>query len=127
NMLVKFAADPAVQQLLADAMKQRASSTAAQGLVLRVMAGSKLQGPPKSWIVAIAGTIATADAKQLPRALAAARRFPIASAYDKTLSQALSSIADSVKYPLDPRVDAISILVNKRPKLSDAQFELLKR
>jgi len=91
------------------------------------MADCKLQGPPKSWIAALAGAVASADAKQLPLAIAAARRFPIASSTDQTLSQALATIADSGKYPLEPRVDALSIVVNKRPKLSDAQFELLKR
>jgi putative membrane-bound dehydrogenase-like protein len=127
SMLVTFASNPAVQQLLADAVKERASSTGTQALVLRVMANSKLQGPPKSWIAAIAGAIATSDTKQLPLAIAAARRFPIASSSDKALSQALASIADSGKYPLEPRVDALSIVVNKRPKLNGAQFELLKR
>jgi putative membrane-bound dehydrogenase-like protein len=127
NMLVTFAADPAVQQLLADAVNRSGSSAAEQSLVLRVMAASKLQGPPKSWIAAIAGATANANSNQLPLALAAARRFPIASSSDKALSQALAAIVDSGKYPLEPRVDALAIIVNKQPKLTDAQFELLKQ
>ena len=62
---------------------------------------------------------------ELPLAIAAARRFPIASAGDPKASQALAAIADENKYPLELRIDALSIIVGKRPKLSDSQFDLL--
>ena len=126
-MFVTFASHPAVQQLLADASTQHASSTATRALVLRVMTHSKLQAPPKTWIAAIASAISNADATQLPLAIAAARRFPIASAGDAKLAQALVAIADSGKYPLELRVEALAIVVAKHPQLSEPQFKLLER
>src|SRR5262249_9657515 len=124
NMLVTFAAHPAVQQLLANAIVQNSSPTA-RALALRVMTGSKLQAPPKPWVAAIAAAIAGADDGQLPLAIAAARRFPLAAAGDPKASQALVSIAAEKKYPLELRVEALAILVGKRPKISDEQFGLL--
>jgi putative membrane-bound dehydrogenase-like protein len=125
NMLVMFAADPAIQQLLADTMAKRGSSPIVQTLVLRVMTNSKLQGPPKSWIGAITSATTSDNVAALPLAIAAARRFPIASASDAKLSQALRAIADGKKYPLALRIEALSIVVNKNPAVSDAQFDML--
>jgi putative heme-binding domain-containing protein len=125
NMLVTFTAHPAVQQLLADAIMKHDLPVAARALALRVMVGSKLKAPPKSWVAAIAGAIAGADAAQLPLAIAAAHRFPLASAGDPKASQALAAIVDEKKYPLELRVEALAILVNKRPQRSESQFDLL--
>jgi putative membrane-bound dehydrogenase-like protein len=125
SMLVKFAANPTVQQLLADAATKHDLPAGARTLALRVMVGSALPAPPKSWVVAIASAIAGSDAKQLPLALAAARRFPLATAGDPKASQALATIADEKKYPLELRVEALAVLVGKRPQRSDSQFDLL--
>jgi putative membrane-bound dehydrogenase-like protein len=126
TMLVTFAAHPAVQQLLANAIVQNGSPTA-RALALRVMTGSTLKAPPKPWIAAIAAAITGSDPGQLPLAIAAARRFPLATAGDPKASQALVSIAADKKYPLELRVQALSILVGKRPKISDEQFDLLMK
>jgi putative heme-binding domain-containing protein len=90
------------------------------------MAQSKLKNPPQSWIAALAGAATNDDAAQLPLLLAAARRFPDASAADPSLSKALIAIADGEKFPLELRLEAIAIVVTKRPKLTNAQFDLLK-
>src|SRR6185312_1174800 len=89
NMLVTFAAHPAVQQLLADAIAQHATSAGAQALALRVMAKSTLKGPPKSWLAAIARALTSTNGAQLAQAIAPARRFPVASAADPKPSNAL--------------------------------------
>jgi putative membrane-bound dehydrogenase-like protein len=123
-MLITFAAHPAVQQLLANAIVHNGSPTARE-VALRVMTSSHLKAPPKPWVAAIAAAITRSDSAQLPLAMAAARRFPLATAGDATASQALVSIAGDKKHPLDLRVQALSILVGKRPKISDEQFDLL--
>jgi putative membrane-bound dehydrogenase-like protein len=125
SMLVTFAADPTVQQLLADATTKHDLPVAAKALALRVMVGSTLKAPPKSWVAAIASAVAGADAVQLPLAMAAAHRFPLATAGDPKASQALAAIADEKKYPLELRVEALAVLVGKRPQRSDSQFDLL--
>ncbi len=90
------------------------------------MAGAKLPTPPKTWVAAIANTFADADAEHLSLAIAAARRFPLAMAGDQKVSRALAAIAEDKQYSLEQRIDALSVVVNKRPKLSDPQFELLQ-
>jgi putative heme-binding domain-containing protein len=125
SMLVTFAAHPAVQQLLADTATKHDLPVAARALALRVMVGSTLKAPPKSWVAAIAGAITGADAMQLPLAIAAAHRFPLATAGDPKASQALAAIADEKKYPLELRVEALAVLAGKRPQRSDSQFNLL--
>ncbi len=126
DMLALFSPDPAVQKLLADACMGHDSSAAVRLIALRVMAQATIQSPPANWIQAIAKAITNADAVQLPLAIAAARRFPAAAAADPKLSQALATISDGAKYPLEQRVDALAILVGKHPQLNDAQFELLR-
>ena len=126
QMLVTFAVHPAVQQLLAEAVTQPEYPAAARLLALRVMAGAKLQGPPKLWIDAVANALTNADAEQVSLAIAAARRFPLAMAGDEKVSQALAAIADDKKYALEQRIDALSVVVNKRPALSGRQFEMLQ-
>ncbi len=127
DMLVLFSAHPAVQQLLAGAVTQHGTSAAERAMILRVMSRSTLQKPPATWKAAIADAITNSDARQLPLAIAAARRFPIAAATDHQLSQSLIAIADSDRYPLEIRVDALSIVAGKLPALSAPQFDLLRR
>jgi putative membrane-bound dehydrogenase-like protein len=127
DLFVLFATHPSVQQLLADAIVQPKSSATEQSLALRVMARSNLKAPPASWKGAIARAIASADSAELPLAIAAARRFPIASATDPKILPAIVAIADNKKYPLEMRIDALSIIASKAPKLSNSQFELLVR
>ena len=91
------------------------------------MANVTLQGPPDSWKPAIAKALAAANAADLPLAIATARRFPIVSSTDPRISQELIAIANNDSYPIESRVDALSIVAGKASKLSDAQFELLRR
>lgn len=127
DLFVVFAANPKIQQLLADAIMAPGVSNAGQALALRVMARSTIQGmPPVAWRAAIAKAIAANDAQELPLAIGAARRFPIASATDPHVSKALLAIAANDKQPLELRVDALSIVVNKLPRLSNSQFALLQ-
>ncbi|HEX4412269.1 MAG TPA: HEAT repeat domain-containing protein, partial [Lacipirellulaceae bacterium] len=125
DMFVLFASNDSVQDLLASAV-DHPTSAAAREIALRAMTKSKLQGPAKGWIGAIATAIANSDEKQLPIAIAAARRFPIKSAEDSKMSHALISIAENPDRPLEVRVEALAIVVGKQPTLSQRQFELLR-
>ncbi|HVT30475.1 MAG TPA: PVC-type heme-binding CxxCH protein [Lacipirellulaceae bacterium] len=127
DLLVLFSTHSAVQQLLAKAITQHGATAAERAMILRVMSRSTVQNVPVAWKTAIADAIADSDVQQLPLAIAAARRFSLAAATDHKLSRSLLAIADSDKYPLEIRVDALSIVAGRLPKLSDAQFGLLAR
>ncbi len=128
DLVVLFSTHPAVQQLLADAITQIDSSAAQRAVALRVMAHSKVQGmPPDGWKAAIAKTINKGETDELPLAIAAARRFPIASATDSKLSQSLAAVADNAKQSAALRVDALSIIAGKQPQLTKGQFQLLEQ
>jgi putative membrane-bound dehydrogenase-like protein len=128
DLLVLFSTDPSTQQLLAEAITEPESSAAQHAVALRVMAHSKVQGlPPDSWKAAIAKSIKEGKPDELPLAMAATRRFPIASATDSKLSQSLAAIADNAKQPSALRVDALSIIAGKRPQLTASQFQLLEQ
>jgi putative membrane-bound dehydrogenase-like protein len=127
EQLVLFATHPAVQQLLADAFNLPGATAAQRATALRVMARVKLKGMPDSWKPAIGKALVESAADQLPLAMAAARQFPTAAATDPKLSKAITAIAESDEYPLNTRVEAIDILVGKRPQLTETQFKLLER
>lgn len=127
EQLVLFATHAAVQQLLADSVTQTDAAAAQRAVALRVMARVKLKAIPDAWKPAIAKALVESDASQLPLAMAAARRFPVAAATDRKIAKAIAAISDDKRHPLHVRVEAIDILVEKRPQLSQPQFELLKR
>jgi putative membrane-bound dehydrogenase-like protein len=127
ELLALFGADPAVQKALAGACTDRELSIAARKVALRAMADVTLQGPPDIWKPAIATALMNASAEELPLAIATARRFPIVSSTDPAISTALVKISDSDEYPIEIRVDALSITAGNAPKISDAQFGLLVR
>ncbi len=125
NMLVTFASNSAVQQLLADAVTKQDSPVAARLLAMRVMANSNLKAPPQAWMAAIGEVISRPGNVELPLAIAAARQYPLESAADEKIAQALTTIAESEPHPTELRVEAISILVSKQPQISVSQFALL--
>jgi putative membrane-bound dehydrogenase-like protein len=122
-MLVGFAADPAIQQLLADVVLRGGSPLAARELALRVMCGAKLREPPAAWRAAAASALA--EPRLLEPALAAASVLPPKSAPDDALTAALVAVADSPRLAAEVRAAALAAAAPALPALSDAQFELL--
>ncbi len=127
TLLVAFSSQPPVERLLADAATTHDSSPNARALALRVMVQAKLHQPPPSWIAAQTKLIHDSDPALLPLAIAVARTFPPKAAANADLTQSLANIADSPHFPIDLRVEALSIIADHVGELSDAQFLLLEQ
>jgi putative membrane-bound dehydrogenase-like protein len=127
NLLITCASNEAVQTLIADAVASEKTNNIIRPLGLRVMAASKMQKPPELWLRAIAVALTKTDEIDLSHAMAAAKRFPDASANDKALAPALDRIAGDENQAIELRVEALSILAGKRKDISDEQLGLLLR
>jgi putative membrane-bound dehydrogenase-like protein len=124
SMLVSFASNPAIQQLLAETMLDAQSNMAAREAALHVVAEAKLSKPPQEWREALADAIAEAQPNLLPLAVAAARALPPADSPD-ALDRALLSVAESFSSPRELRVAALAVAAGGVHELSPSHFELL--
>ena len=87
SMLVSFAGNSAIQELLADVVRQPESSNAARMMALRAMAAAKLSQPPRQWREALSVVISDEGAELVPLTVNAARALPAMTTAD-TLHQA---------------------------------------
>jgi putative heme-binding domain-containing protein len=124
SMLVSFAGHSAIQDLLADVVRQPASSDAARTTALRVMAAAKLSQSPPGWREALAAVMAGNDPELISYAVAAARSLPAMTSVD-ALHHALVEVADSPQQPRELRVAALAVVTAALPQLADVQFALL--
>ena len=127
TMLIGFSANAATQQLLADVMTAQDSKPTARRLALRAMAGAKLREPSPALVAAIGKVIAGADSTMLPLAIGAARGLPPTAVSNDALKRALVNVADDAKVPVELRVEAIGIVANRLPELTETQFSLLEK
>jgi putative heme-binding domain-containing protein len=127
SMLTEFAADPVIQELLADTIVRPESSTATRELALRVMAHAGNGERPASWRTALALTIANSDQNLVQLAIAAARKLPAAPASDDELNRALLAVVESSQNPDELRVAALAVVSHTLPELPQSHFELLLR
>ena len=128
--LAQFAANPAVQEVLADAVT-RASVPPAQRSALTAMslaasgaASVRLKELPATWARAIAGTIPSADAAAARMAMKIARLLPAASSAAGDLLQACLRVAHDDARSVEDRLEALNA-VPPGTVLSAASFGLL--
>jgi len=125
TMLVGFASDASVQQLLAETASSHASTRAARAMALHVMEAAKLRQPPAAWIEALSAIVADGDEQLVPLAVAAAGAMPKTATANPALFDGLTRLADSPAVSEALRVDALNLIAAQLPKLSHAQFALL--
>ena len=132
--LAQFAANPAVQEALAEAAT-RASSPQAQRSALAVMnlaasgtptaSGIRLKELPASWARAIAQMLPSADDDAARQALRIARRLPVASIAADDLQRACLRVAHDAKRRVDVRLEALNA-VPAGASIDASSFELLR-
>ncbi len=124
SMLVSFAGNSAIQELLADVVRQPESSNAARMMALCAMAAAKLSQPPRQWREALSVVISDEGAELVPLTVNAARALPAMTTAD-TLHQALVTVADAPQHPQELRVSALAVVTGAISELSGPQFDLL--
>ena len=124
NFLSAQAADPAVQQLTAEAVASSSIDHSARSVLLEVMqaAGTKVDQLPESWITALESLL---DADDVLSRRAAMR---IAAGFGSDLfDDRLARIADDANLAADLRVEALAALGPRLPEVSDERFRFLAR
>jgi putative membrane-bound dehydrogenase-like protein len=124
SMLASFAAHPAIQEMLASTIADRASSIAARLTALRVMGQSNAPDAAPSWSAALAGTIAEANTQLLPQAVEAAQVLASAQSHDHALIEALRAAAAKATLSPELRAGALAALPPGM-ELNDGEFQLL--
>jgi putative heme-binding domain-containing protein len=132
--LAQFAANPAVQDALAEAAA-RASSPQAQLSALAVMnlaasgtptaSGVRLKELPATWGRAIALMLPSADDDAARRALRIARRLPVSSTVADDLQRACLRVAHDANRSGDVRLEALNA-VPVGATIDASSFELLR-
>jgi len=136
--LAQFAANPAVQEVLAEAAArnaspaaQRSALTALSAMSLAVSSGSspasgvRLKELPVSWARAIAQMLPTADGDAARQALRIARLLPVASIAADDLQRACLRVAHDDNRSVDVRLEALNAVPSGTP-VPPPSFELLR-
>lgn len=123
SMLVEFAGQRAIQELLAETLTDEDAPVGAKTVALQVMAEANVAKPPAEWRVALAQVLRQPQYRE--GALAAARKLPAASSADDALNAAMVEVADSQDEPAANRVRALAVVAGGLAQLTDSQFVLL--
>ncbi|MEO6288216.1 MAG: PVC-type heme-binding CxxCH protein [Dyadobacter sp.] len=119
NILIAFRADPSIQQFVSDQIK---TATREQQLfLLNVMKGSQLKTVPQDWTDRVNDImLAIGSAQVKTSALEFVRLAGI-----KSLGHTLEKVIADPKSPAGLRMEAISILLETEPKLTNKDFDYL--
>jgi putative membrane-bound dehydrogenase-like protein len=119
EILISFRAEPAIQQFVVDQTKTPNKDQ--QLFLLKVMKGSELKSIPQIWIDRVNDLLRTSGQ---PLVKTSALEY-VRLAGIKSLGQTLRKVSEDVKNPSGLRMEAISILLETVPQLSDSDFEYL--
>lgn len=106
DQLVRFAASPAVQSVLAAAA--RTGSPASRQAALRVMSRSLVKETPETWTAALAAALETSSGSTLDEAVRAVKALPRPDTPDARLQAALLQVAQRPEVSDQARVDALA-------------------
>jgi putative membrane-bound dehydrogenase-like protein len=106
SLLSSLAGSPEIQALLLNYLKSDADS-AAQKMVLEVLAQSGLSSTPAAWLDALADLLKWGDADTIPLAIAAAQRLPLPKDGHMGIRSSLAQLAAQPDLELELRLRAI--------------------
>ncbi len=120
EILLAYAGDAAVQDLMADMLKDETVEPARRLFLFDVVDKSTLSELPASWVDAVAVNLDAADEQLRWRAANLIRSRNLTQFDDK-----LENIVNDADRPLGLRVNALGTVIQRKPKLGTAQFEML--
>ncbi|HYT89980.1 MAG TPA: PVC-type heme-binding CxxCH protein [Gemmataceae bacterium] len=123
GVLVAFQGKRAIQDLAADAVRNRAGKTPLDRrlLVLETMTQGSLPKLPPAWADALTAALREPTAELRLQAVRTAAVLQLSS-----LDGRLAEIAESATEPAEVRLEALRAVVARRPTLSATSFALLK-
>ena len=122
--LARFAADSAIQDLLAQTVAGSGSG-AARMVALGAMAQAPIKATPASWNRALISVIAGRDGDLLNRAVATAQALPVEEKRDAALEGALLEVGQDTSVEPAIRLDALATSAPSLPAVSPSLFEFL--
>ena len=122
--LARFAADPEIQNLLAQTARERHPKMA-RIAALGAMAGAPLNEAPPSWATALTAVLTSTDEDILRKAVATAESLSWGEERDAGLDRALLRVGQNEGLPADVRTDALAASAASLDSLSVELFDFL--
>ncbi len=121
GLLARFAATPAIQQLLAASVRDVQVVPEVRRRALRAMAGARLKTIPEVWMTALTEVLHTGDAETVREAVAAARALPAPKQQAEGFVRALLRVGQETNYADLLRLNALAAV---SPGLSEVKPEV---
>ena len=125
GLLATFAADGAVQELMARSALNLQLSIEARQLVLQAMARARPIPPPQSWLDALTSAVDANDPALLAVAVTTARAMPEPKPRDEKLDRALLRVVEDSQIPAAIRIEALATIAAGLNELSSQNFNLV--
>jgi putative membrane-bound dehydrogenase-like protein len=126
RQLARFAQTAAIQDLLAQTVRDSKSSRPARHIALRAMAQARLRQAPESWVNAIVQALAGTEDRSVREAVSTSGAVAVPKAQTGKLAAALMPVAQDPKRPVDVRIHALAAMPGGLSKVEPALFALLK-
>jgi putative membrane-bound dehydrogenase-like protein len=126
GQLARFAANPTIQDFLADRLRQPEASTQEEHIVLDAMAQSKLKNVPEVWLAALTEMLTGEHDKLRQAAIAAIRALPIAKKQAGKLTGELLRIGADSKMPANVRLQALAAVPGGMSEVPAPLFDFLR-
>jgi putative membrane-bound dehydrogenase-like protein len=118
GLLLAFQHDPAVQQLAGAALASEQTPVALRLFLLETMSQCSLKQMPPSWLEGFARAIELPETRRRAVQTVGSLQTPL-------LDDRLTRLAQDAAEATDVRVEALSAIVGRKPKLSNAAFGVL--
>ncbi len=125
QQLARLARSPAVQELLAEQLRDRAASARVRQVALRAMARAGLKQAPPAWLDGLALVLEGDSSAVLGEAVTAVRSLRLPKQPPARLRQALLHVGRTGKAPAPARLGALAALPGGLPKVEPALFAFL--
>jgi putative membrane-bound dehydrogenase-like protein len=124
-LLARFARTPAVQELLAERLRDTTATPPARRCVLRAMALAGLKEAPPAWVAALTGVLKGEDGELVADGVTAVRSLTLPKQGTDALTAALLHLAEDAKAPVPVRLGAAAALPGGLLKVEPALFAFL--
>lgn len=126
RQLAEFAADPAIQELLASSLRDPTAALGARLAALRAMAQAGLKEAPVLWTIELARLLGGTDAALVRAAVSAARTLTVPKTNATELAGALLRVARDERVDAPTRLDALAAVPGGLASVDPALFDFLR-
>jgi putative membrane-bound dehydrogenase-like protein len=126
GLMARFVRAPAIQDLLADRLRDSAKSPTARRIALRAMAQSGLRQLPEPWLAGITEVISSGPDDVVLDAVTTARLLPIQKEKAGKLTTQLFRLAEDPQKQAELRLAALAAVPGGLTQVSESAFAFLK-